>query len=422
MNLTREENEILEGKHGDAAQKCMDILVGLAECYDAQRMIRVNSAHLLHNPVTAGEGGILFLRHLADRGGKFVIHTDTNPWCLDPESWEIFGITDNLPQEYMAFRRTMANMGAFLSDTCTPYLIGHVPRMEEHVAWSESSAIIFANSVLGARTNREGGPSAIAAAITGRVPEYGYHLSRNRFGNLKISVTAKLKHQHDYGTLGYFTGKMAQDQIPVFIGVPPSVSADSLKLLGAAAASSGSVALYHIVGITPEAPTEEAAFGRKKVKDWQTCEFGEKELRTTEESLCKATDREVDLVVFGCPHASIVELQEIARLLSGKRLKSGVELWVTTSRMAKAYAEVMGYISIIEASGAKVLSGTCPHTVSLQLSGEPVKAWYPRTVATNSAKIANYATSMFATEGRVTLPYYGSVDKCIEAATTGIWR
>jgi len=414
MHLTREENEMLEGKHGYPVQKSMEILVGLGECYDAERMIPINSAHLLYNIASMGKGGTLFIHEMAEKGGKFIIHTDTNPASIEPWLWKDLGFSEQFVQEHLSVVNDITKMGAFLADTCAPYLVGHVPRLGEHVAWNESSAIIFANSVLGARTNREGGPSALAAAIAGRAPEYGYHLDQNRHGDLKILVTAKLKHLHDYGTLGYFAGKIAEDKIPVFAGIPPAVSWDELKLLGAAAATSGSVALYHVSGVTPEAPTEEAAFGGKRSKDWQTFEFGERELRETEESLSKATAREIDVVTLGCPHASITEVRDIAELLSGKRLKSGVELWIATSRMVKAYAEVMGYTDIIEASGAKIVCDVCPASIARKFS----KDTRPRAIATNSAKMTYYM-SLYSTN---ILPYYGSLERCIEAGTTGLWR
>jgi len=417
MYLTKEENEMLEGKHGLSVQKSMKMLVGLGECYDAAKLIPVNSAHLLCSLTELGKGGSRFVQEMANGGGKFIIHTHTNPLSFDPWLWKDLGVSEESAQRQTALTDTFTRMGAFLSHTCTPYLIGHVPRMREHIAWNESSAIIFANSVLGARTNREGGPSALAAAITGRVPEYGYHIDQNRYGDLKVVVTTRLDSPHDYGTLGYFTGKIVEDKIPVFIGIPPNVSWDALKQLGAAAATSGSVALYHVVGVTPEAPTEEAAFGGKKIRGRQTLEFGERELRETKESLSKATTSEVDLVVLGCPHASITELGEIARLLSGNKLKSGVELWVTTSRVVKTYAEMMGYINIIEASGAKVICNACPAAMSKEL----VKDLRPKTIATNSAKLTYYIT-MYATKGQDVLPYYGTLERCVEAAVIGKWR
>jgi len=414
MRLTKKENEMLEGKHGYPVQKSMEILVGLGECFDAKKMLPVTSAHIIPNRSPLGKGGALFVQDLADRGGKFAIPTHTNPLGVDAWSWQYFRTPENFAREQMAVDNALAKMGAFLCNTCTPYLVGHVPRMHEHVAWNESSAIIFANSVFGARTNREGGPSALAAGLTGVVPEYGYHLDQNRYGDLRVLVTAKLNHLHDYGTLGYFTGKIAEDRVPVFIGIPPSVTWDALKQLGAAAAISGSVTLYHAVGVTPEAPTEEAAFGGKKAKDWQTIEFGEKELRENEELLSKATVREVDIVMLGCPHASITELREIARHLSGKKVKSGVELWISTSRMVKDYAEAMGYINTIEASGAKVICNACPHTVSAGF----LENLGPRVVATNSAKM----TLSCIAEGQDVLPYYGSLERCIAVAISGIWR
>jgi predicted aconitase len=412
MYLTGEENEMLEGIYGYPVQKSMEILVGLGECYDAERMIPVSSAHHLYSFGGVGKGGSLFIREMADKGGKFIIFSDTNPSNVDP-SWRDLRISKDSLREQTLLINAFSKMGAFLSDTCAPYLVGHVPRLGEHVAWNESSAIIFANSVLGARTNREGGPSALAAALTGRAPEYGYHLDRNRYGDLRILVTARLRDPSDYGTLGYFIGKVAEDKVPVLIGIPPSVSWDELKLLGAAAATSGSVAMYHAVGVTPEAPTEEAAFGSGKIRNRQTLEFGAREMRETEELLSTAKGREIDLVIFGCPHASIGEFREIARLLSGKKLKPGVELWVFASRMVKTYAEAMGYINDIESSGGKVICNTCPFSMSPRSS---------RTLgfgfaATNSPKMAYYFI-----QGKDVSIHYGSTEKCVEAATTGKWR
>jgi len=230
---------------------------------------------------------------------------------------------------------------------------------------------------------------------------------------LEFKVTAKLNGPYDYGTLGYFAGKIAEDGVPVFSGIPPSVSWDELKFLGSSAATSGGVALYHVIGVTPEASTGEAAFGPRKKRDWPTFEFGEKELRETEESLSKATAREVDIVIFGCPYASIGEIRSIARLLAGKKLKSGVELWILTSSMFRIYAERMGYLQTIEASGARLLSEMCP----VLLPQDFLKERGYKTMATDSAKMTFYVA-----QDQDASPYYGSLERCIEAATTGIWR
>jgi predicted aconitase len=292
-------------------------------------------------------------------------------------------------------------------------MVGHFPRAGEHVAWSESSAVAFANAVLGARTNREGGFSSMASALTGRTPEYGFHLAQNRYGDLEISVTTELQDIHDYGTLGYFAGKLAGDRIPVFTGIPPSVSIDALKMLGAGASASGSVAHYHIVGVTAEAPTKDAAFGPKGEKNREIFPFGEKELREAEESISRTNDREIDFIVFGCPHASITEMAEIARLLSGKRIHPGVELWVLTSRIVRSYAERMGYVNTIEATGAKVLSDTCTNSMPRGF----LKGQGHRIGASSSAKI------IYGIAGQQSmLLHYGSTTRCIQAAVRGKWE
>ncbi len=178
MDLTKEEYEMLEGKYGDSVRKSMEILVGLGECYDAEKMVPIASAHLLGG-ASDGRGAALFVRELADKGGKFVVFTDTNVSSIDPSAWKEIGISEKSAQEQTAMTDDFAKMGALICNTCSPFLIGNVPRMGEHVAWSESAAVIFANSVLGARTNREGAPASLAAALTGRVPAYGYHLTQN---------------------------------------------------------------------------------------------------------------------------------------------------------------------------------------------------------------------------------------------------
>ncbi|MFC1798253.1 aconitase X [Thermodesulfobacteriota bacterium] len=413
MRLLPEEENMLNGKYGYPVQIAMEILLGLGECFEAKKTIPVNSAHMLYSTTALDKAGMIFVQELADKGAKFVIPAHTNPSCLGPWPWKDFGISDDVIQCQMKIMDAFLKMGALLCCTCTPYQVGHVPRMGEHVAWSESSAIIFANSVLGARTNREGGPSSLAAALTGRVPEYGYHLDENRNGGLKIIVTAKLKGFHDYGTLGYYTGKVAKDGVPVLVGLPLNTSWDKLKILGGAMATAGSVALFHAIGITPEAPDEATAFGNK-IGNWPTFEFGEKELRETEDSLSQATTANVDLVILGCPHTSIFEFENISRLLSGKKVKPGVELWIITSQIIKTYAEKMGYLKAIEASGAKVICDSCPNHIAraffnLKSSGSGV-------FATNSAKLPFYVP-----DGEDILAYYGSTEKCIEVATSGIW-
>jgi len=415
MRLTKEENEMLEGKYGYPIQRNMEILVGLGECFDAERMLLVNSAHLLPAIHCIYEGGASFAEEMADKGGKCIAFTTINPQVIDLKTWQDkdIGISEKAFKEQLALTNALGKMGASLCYSCTPYMVGHVPRLRQHIAWSESAAVVFANSVLGARTNREGAASALASSLTGRTPEYGYHLDENRYGELEIVVTTELHGIADYGTLGEFVGKVAVDKVPVLTGILPSVSWDELNQMGAQACTSGNVALFHIVGVTPEAPTKEAAFGPKKPGTWEKIEFGKKELRENEESLSKATGNDIDLVMFGCPHGSIQQLRELARLLEGKRLKSGVELWVTTSRIMRTYAENMGYVEAIEASGARVISDVCPNYIA----EENLVKHGPRTVATDSARITFYMPPI-----QGALAHYGSTERCVETAISGVWR
>lgn len=417
MRLTREESEMLDGKYGYPIQKSMEILVTLGELYGAEKMIPAVSAHSTGQFSAIREAGVQFLEELADKGGKFVIFVDTNPIGIDLDTPKDFGVSDEFIQRQMAVINALAKMGAFISSTCAPYLIGHVPLWREHVAWNESSAVNFINSVFGARANREGGPSSIAAALTGRVPECGYHLDQNRYGDLEITVTAQLKGVHDYGALGHFAGNLSlsKTHVPVFVGIPPSVSLDDFKNIGGAA-QAGDVQLYHVVGITPEAPTEAAAFGGKKVKDWQTVEFGQRELQEAKESLSPATAREVDVVAFGCPHCSIREIREIARLISGKKVKSGVQLLIITARATAAYARATGDLDVIEASGGRIMCDTCLFSKCQEL----LKNSNSGIVATNQSKLASIFSGLGSR--RDILTHYGSVEECVEAATTGKWR
>lgn len=406
---------MLDGKRGFPAQQAMEILVALGETEDATEMIPVKSVHLPGTAIiSARDAGVAWVQELCDKGGKFTVFADSNMTSHDyhdPIAWRELGIPEDFVMKDKKHLRNLQKMGAYLCNTCTPYLIGHVPSFGEDVAWGESSAISFVNSVLGARTNRQGGPSALAAALTGRVPKLGYHLKENRYGDIKIKVNVELKGLLEYNSLGYFAGKLAHGGIPVFTGIPHDAPWEGLKALGASASTSGSVALYHAVGRTPEAPTEEAAFGGKKIGSSSIFEFGPREMREIEESLDDAKTNEVDLVVLGCPEMSISELREAASLLDGKKIKS--ELWLLASTVMKSYAERLGYLQIIEKSGARVCPGSCPGG---RPRGHLAKQGY-RTGATPSPKIAFYTG-----ESQDILFHYGSTEHCVQAAIDGVWR
>jgi predicted aconitase len=410
VRLTRDEREMLDGKYGDAIQKAMEILFALGECYGAERMMRVSSAHIAPcNPSAAGKGGTLFFNDMADRGGKLIVPTTTNPACLDPWGWRRMGFSEELYREQVALSKVLARMDGLICNTCTPYLIGHVPRLGEHVAWGESSAVVYVNAILGGRTNREGAPSALASGLTGRTPAYGYHLDENRHGELKVLVNADLKGFTDYASLGYFAGKIAQDRVPIFSGISSSVSQDELIWLGAGLASSGSVAHFHAVGITPEAPTEEKASGFRKIGPSDTFEFGSTHLKEIEASLSKVAPEDADLVILGCPHVSIAQIKHYAKVLSGRRVKERVEVWILASHLVKKYAEDIGYSKVIESAGVRIVSNTCPSAIPSDF----FRSRNYRAFATDSPKLAYLLSG-----SKNLLCYFGRLETFIDTIST----
>lgn len=412
MRLTREEESMLAGKSGWPVQKSMEILVQLGEIYGAEKMIKVSNVHMPGSSVVvAGEAGTKFVEKMAGLGGKFCALTTLNPGAVNFDAWQETGYPEKTYQLQRRLTDAYQTMGAVPCHTCTPYLIGNCPRRGEHIAWGESSAIAFANSVLGAYTNREGGPSALAVALTGRAPEYGYHLLENRRGHIRVDVSTELRSVDDFGGLGYWVGTIAGSKVPVFTGIS-EIGADEIKALGAALASSGAVALFHVVEITPEAPTCEAAFGGRKPE--QILEFGHDQLVEAKQRLNKHDGQDISLVCIGCPHTSITEIAAIAQHLAGKKLKPGIELWITTALPMRALAERCGYAKTIENAGGRFVIDTCP---ILSPMAEVAKKKGYSAMATNSAKLAHYAPGQWA------LPtYYGSLETCLDAAVSGVFN
>ncbi|MGC9060171.1 MAG: aconitase X, partial [Thermoplasmata archaeon] len=297
--------------------------------------------------------------------------TFLNPAGMDIENWKELGFPQDFVEKQLRIIEAFRKMGIIISATCTPYLSGNLPTFKEHIAWSESSAVSFANSVLGARTNREGGPSALASAILGRTPNYGLHLDENRKPDFHVQVEATLKTEADFGALGYYVGKIVKDKIPYFTGIKMA-GVDALKALGAAMAASGAVALYHIEGITPEA-------GNYSPSGLEKIHVTEKEMKETYTIL--NTGEEPDIVILGCPHSSLNEIRYLTELLEGKKLRKPV--WICTSRAVKELAKRMGYAAKIEEAGGKIVADTCTVVA-------PVEAMGFKTIGVNSGKAANY--------------------------------
>ncbi len=379
MQLTADEQGMLTGEDGSAVRKAMQILVALGRIYGAERMLPVSSVQVAGvSYANLGEAGLSFLSELADGGGQARVLTTLNPAGMDTENWQALGIDPEFARDQQRVIEAFARMGILTTCTCTPYLIGNLPHFGEHIAWAESSAVCYANSVLGARTNREGGPSALAAALTGRTPAYGYHLEANRQPGITIEIKAALQGSRDFGALGRAVGERLEAlrvrAVPYLRGVD-SASLEELKSLCASLATYGGAALFHMQGITPEA----AAVHPPEA----TLTIGEAELDAARTALSDASPEQVDFVSLGCPHLSIQEIARLAALLRGKRVVK--EFWITTARPTKQIADRMGYSQIIEASGAKFAADTCCVVA-------PIQGRF-QALATDSAKACYYAAS-----------------------------
>jgi hypothetical protein len=377
MQLLPNEKKILSGSEGRAMQKAMQILAALGEIYGARRMMPVTSVQVAGVSYdNLGEAGLEFLSELADGGGKVRVQTTLNPAGMDIENWSNLGIDPDFAKKQARILEAFSRMGIPATCTCTPYLIGNLPQFGEHIAWSESSAVCYANSVLGARTNREGGPSALASALTGLTPEYGFHLDEHRLPGMTFQVDEHLKETIEFGTLGKVIGEyiQASRSVPYITGIQEA-SLENLKSLCASLATYGGAALFHMQGITPEA----SLFAPPKNKIHIT----QSELSAAAQSLSDALEKEVDFVSLGCPHLSINEIKEVAHLLEGRQVKR--EFWITTARGTKRLADQLGYTRIIESAGAKFAADTCCVVA-------PIQGRF-NAMATDSAKACFYASS-----------------------------
>ncbi len=400
LELSPEEQSMLGGDVGPGVRKAMEIVVALGRIYGARQLVPVESVQVAGVSYrNLGEAGLEFLRDWSSQGALVRVPTTLNPAGVDLEAWRDLGFSETFASRQSAVIDAYRRFGVSTTCTCTPYLVGNVPGQGEHVAWAESSAVSYANSVLGARTNREGGPSALAAAISGRTAAFGLHLDENRRATLRVIVKCQVRTFSDLGALGYLAGKAARNRVPIFVGLDVPRGVGGLKALGASLAASGSVALYHVAGVTPEAdePGLRGADHDTLVID---------DLKPAYEAL-GCHDREIDLVWIGCPHASIEEIEETLRLLAGRPVRSA--LWITTSRDVRDQAASAGLVAAVETAGGRVVADMC-------VAIAPMQELSYRVVATPSAKGAIYARSHAGLRVR-----YGTVDQCIESAVAGVW-
>lgn len=417
LYLNDEEQAMLHGAQGPGVQRAMEIVATLGRIYGAPDLAPITHAQIAGvSYKNIGDAGVAFLSQWADDGGRVRVSTMLNPMGMEEARWQEMGINEAFAKPQLKAISAFSKLGVQQTLSCVPYLLPESGlRVGDHVAWAESSAVAFGNSILALRTNREGGPSALAAAIVGRTARYGYHLDEGRRANWIIEIACPVRSIADFGALGYLIGKQVGNGCLWFSDLgawlPPlpadvtsgGAAGDRLKTLGAALAGYGAVALYHIAGYTPEA----AALGESLIR------ADARRLRI--ESLAPAyavmdANPEVsaiDLVTIGCPHASLSEIQTVAEAVRGQQLAT--RLWVTTGRLIRQRAEAAGWVQDIESAGGLVVADTCAVVA-------PIKQLGIKSMATNAGKMACYAPAHSGVTMR-----FGELEQCIHAALSGQW-
>lgn len=389
MFLTKEEEKIYNGEYGETLETCMNLLVSLGDIYGAEKLIPISSAQVSGvSYKTIGEKGLEFLKDVSNSNIKVSVPTTLNPAGMDLDNYKSIGFPKEFAKKQLEIIECFKKMDIELGCTCTPYLSGNVPIFGSHISWAESSAVSYANSVIGAKTNREGGPSALASAILGKTPYYGYHLDENRTPTHVIEVDAKIGKMSDYGALGSIVGKIVKNGVPYFkfnkliLSDLESYRSYKLKGLGASLAASGGVALYHIENITPEAKIVNKNIEIEKI---EKITITDEDIKNEYESL-NSTECP-DLICIGCPHCSLEEIKEVVNFILkyniNKNNKFTCDLWICTSLYIKSISDRMGYTDIIENAGGRIVCDTC-------MVVAPVEDMGYKNIATNSGKAAKY--------------------------------
>lgn len=408
MILTAEEEAMLAGRCGESIQWAMEMQMATGSYFGADRFQPVSHAHILADMEVMGDTGQSLLRRMFESGAKFRVPTTTDIQFTDPDYAMFLGQDSTLVAQQMEVSHMLASMGAMITNSCLPHQSFYQPHYGEHVAWGDTGAVCYANSIFGARSNFEAGTASLAAALTGRVPRYGFHVEIHRRGTVLVTVNTSLDDYADWGALGAYVGNYVKNywDVPVLQGLPGPFSSDQLKHLASALASYGSVALYGIVGHTPEFLTT-CAWPRDSLRS---------EIRITRAEIMdvyrsySSESSQADVVVFSGPQQSLFELKKLSEFLDGKTVHSNTQLIVTTSHGFYSIAEQLGYIDRIQKAGGLVLQGVCFYLMTLDTIQ---KKWGWRTVVTNSAKVANIIGCY---DYR---PVLRTTDDCIRSALTG---
>jgi predicted aconitase len=408
LKLTHDDQAKLNGEHGPGVEMAMRILVRMARILGARALLDIEGAHI-DSSLYMGEATLEFAERLVELGAKVAVPSTLNVSGVDEHGWQAWPVdptwVEKARRQMVAYER----MGCIPIWTCAPYQSEFKPVFGQQIAWGESNAIVFANSVIGARTERYPDLLDICVAITGRVPAVGLHMDENRAGQLLLrlsDIPVELQAQDSfYAVLGHWVGKTAGERIPVIEGLLITPNEDQLKAFGAAAASSGTVGMFHLVGITPEAHTLSEAFRGKEPE--QVMDVTMRELRDAWQELSTAEGEQLDMVVLGGPHFSLAEFKQLVPLIEGKERHPKVRFLITSSRAMRALAERAGAIEVVERFGGTITVDTCILTT-------PMLPPEIKVLMTNSAKYAYYAPGMLNTE-----VVFGSLEDCVRSAIEG---
>ncbi len=411
MKLTDHETAMLQGAEGPARKFAMEQIIKVGEFFDAEDTVAVSQVHIMADPEALGPTGVTFLEGLAKlpkKDCRVRIPTVTDPRGVDFAAYKRLGQTDAMADLERRATAAFEAMGVMMTNTCINYQSIIPPVLGEHIAFGDTGSSIYANSVQGARTNFEGGPSALAAALTGRTPRYGYHLDQRRRGTTHFEVVDRPSDLAEWGALGGLIGRAMRSywDVPVISGISGPITSDELKQFGAALASFGSTPLFHMVGVTPEAPSLQAVFDGSTPAAQR---LGKKDIAALMASY-RPKDDKLDVVVFAAPQLSLFEMQTLAGLLDGQRINPKVTLLACTSPDIKAAADRMGLVGRIEQSGAMVLSGVCFYQMYAREIGQ-ANGW--TRLMSNSAKIVNILG------GYGYEPILDSMETCVASAVAG---
>jgi cis-L-3-hydroxyproline dehydratase len=401
LELTVDDQAALVGTKGKAAQASMRIILRMAELQGATELLSVTRAHI-DGCLYIGPSSILFAEKLRDLGGRVVIPTTLNAISVDEMRWPAQGIAPELGAASMRLAEAYVAMGCEATYTCAPYLLDHPPQQGEQIVWAESNAVVFANSVLGAHTVKYPDYLDICIALTGRAPLSGVHIEANRKATLIVRLP-QLQNVDDglFALLGYHVGLLSPNQIPLVVGLQNfAVNHDDLKAFGAAFATTSAAAMFHILGVTPEAAYIDAPAIDVTLQD----------LQRSWKELNSATELKVDVICLGSPHLSFDEFVRLAALCEGRVKNAEVAFIITSGRAIYQRAKASGYVAQLEKFGVQTVSDTCWCQI-----GEPLFPPHAKTLMTNSGKYAHYGPGLI---GRPV--YLGSMKDCVDVACTGL--